>query len=140
MQIGAHRGVSACAYAYDACTRARDCSDECHRSISRRGWNFWPSRGVREGDKEGRGESRRIRKMGGRYRGIERKNRRHTCAIDPRCSVVGAGVTTRSRFQQRPLSKDTCDWLNVGANRRLVFLETAGYRGDSVRRRLLTSS
>lgn len=38
------RGEATCAY-------ARDCSDECHRSISRRGWNFWPSREVREGDK-----------------------------------------------------------------------------------------
>lgn len=27
---------------------APDCSDECHRSISRGGWNFWPSRGTGE--------------------------------------------------------------------------------------------
>lgn len=47
---------------------ARDCSDECHRSISRRGWNFWPSKGVRGGDEGKRvcKEGSRERKRGGR--------------------------------------------------------------------------
>lgn len=83
----------------DKATRAyaRDCSDECHRSISRRGWNFWPSREVREGDKGKRIRDRERKKGEREDRKIEERMCTCTCIMHPHDSVVGVRMTT-TRF------------------------------------------
>lgn len=129
--------VSACARIThtrwsDACIRAR-LSDECHRSISRRGWNFWPSREVREGDKGKRIRDRERKKGEREDRKIEGRMCTCTCIMHPHDSVVGVRVTTTRFYLAREpmLTFKGLLWLALRpANRWLVFLEASEYHHD----------